>query len=381
MKVNKKLFERFGSPKIFFFSVFWLIVLLVIGTIAQKDIGLFQAQEIYFSSWFIWIGDIFPVPGGKMAIGAISIGLFFKITLKTTWNKRSFGIGVTHIGSFLLLFGGILTGSFSYEGSMVIPEGESSGHFQDYHKVEFAIIDTSPKNDDITTTFGEGWLQDGSILKHENFPFQLEILTYCRNCAIFKHPTGSDTSKLIGFAKNFTLKSKERNKDETENRAGTTFKVTGTDKDGFYSQVEFMPVSQTIIANGKTYILELRKKRYNLPFQIELIDFRKENYASTGMAKSYQSEVNLIDKNLKQRTIIQMNEPLRFQGYALYQASFSEETGGDTTVLAVVKNVGRMFPYISSIIICIGLLIHLLLNLTNLFKMPEGKHQGVSHEE
>ena len=55
-----------------------------------------------------------------------------------------------------------------------------------------------------------------------------------------------------------------------------------------------------------------------------------------------------------------MNEPLRHYDYTFYQASFIEEGDKETTVLATVKNYGRMFPYISSIIMCIGILVHLL---------------------
>ena len=71
--------------------------------------------------------------------------------------------------------------------------------------------------------------------------------------------------------------------------------------------------------------------------------------------------------SLEGRNLIQMNDPLRYRGYTFYQASFMQgET--ETTILAVVKNVGRLFPYISSIIMCIGLLIHLVLASPKLFK-------------
>ena len=62
-----------------------------------------------------------------------------------------------------------------------------------------------------------------------------------------------------------------------------------------------------------------------------------------------------------------MNEPLRYKGYTFYQSSFIETPDGETSVLAAVKNYGRMFPYISSIIMCIGLLIHLFMKLPALF--------------
>ena len=65
-----------------------------------------------------------------------------------------------------------------------------------------------------------------------------------------------------------------------------------------------------------------------------------------------------------------MNEPLRHKGYTFFQASFIDDTEIETTVLATVKNYGRLFPYISSIIMSVGLLIHLLVMMP---KMVKGK--------
>jgi hypothetical protein len=63
-----------------------------------------------------------------------------------------------------------------------------------------------------------------------------------------------------------------------------------------------------------------------------------------------------------------MNEPLRHSGYTFFQASFIEGLDKEATVLAVVKNYGRLFPYISSIIMSVGLLLHLLINLPKMIK-------------
>ena len=62
-----------------------------------------------------------------------------------------------------------------------------------------------------------------------------------------------------------------------------------------------------------------------------------------------------------------MNQPLRYKGYTFYQSSFFESSEGEMTVLAAVKNYGRLFPYISSIVMCFGLMVHLVLRLPNLF--------------
>ena len=91
-------------------------------------------------------------------------------------------------------------------------------------------------------------------------------------------------------------------------------------------------------------------------------------HPGTGIAKSFSSDVNLIENGIAKRILIQMNNPLRYNGYTFYQSSFIEGPNGETTVLAVVKNYGRLFPYISSIIMCVGLLIHLIMKLPNLLK-------------
>ena len=67
-----------------------------------------------------------------------------------------------------------------------------------------------------------------------------------------------------------------------------------------------------------------------------------------------------------------MNEPLRHKGYTFYQASFIDGELIQTTVLAAVKNYGRLFPYISTIVMCIGLLFHMI------YKMYQGRKKVIA---
>ena len=39
--------------------------LVVLGTLAQRDQGLYLAQQKYFSNWFIWF-MFFPIPSGRL---------------------------------------------------------------------------------------------------------------------------------------------------------------------------------------------------------------------------------------------------------------------------------------------------------------------------
>lgn len=354
--------KKIANVKLFFFSVLWLMVLLTVGTIAQKDIGLYQAQEVYFSSWIVWFWGFVPTPGGQLTMGTIFIGLLAQLIFKTPLKKRTFGIFVTHWGALLLLLGGIITGYFSMEGNMVIDEGGSASFFRDFHKLELAVIDPSPKDHDKIITFSQGFLAKGETVKSSEFPMEIEILNFCKNCNYERRLGKSKTKRgFHGFAKNFKLKSIPLALEDSENRSGFTFRLKNSDKDGVYAIFEDMQINQSIHSGGKTYYIQLRHKHYNLPFKIELLDFDKTDYASTQMAKSYKSVVNLVDDKIKQRTVIQMNEPLRYKGYTLYQSSYIEGEKVDTTILSVVHNLGRVFPYISSIIICIGIVIHLLI--------------------
>ncbi|HEC58861.1 hypothetical protein LCGC14_0470870 [marine sediment metagenome] len=63
----------------------------------------------------------------------------------------------------------------------------------------------------------------------------------------------------------------------------------------------------------------------NLPFKIEVKEFRIEHYA-TGQPKSFESDLVVYDDDLAEplTKTIAVNHPLIYKGYAIYQASFSD---------------------------------------------------------
>ena len=89
------------------------ILLVFVGTVAQADEGLYQAQHRYFKHWLVWGISFFgqqvpiPLPGGYL-IGTL---LLINLTaahikrFQLTWKKL--GIHLTHAGVVLLLVGQI----------------------------------------------------------------------------------------------------------------------------------------------------------------------------------------------------------------------------------------------------------------------------------
>ena len=368
MSLVKQGIKILKTPKIFVFTMIWMMILVVLGTLAQKDMGLFAVQEKYFSSWLFWVWYL-PLPGGRLTMILMLINLSFFFFNKNLWKINKLGIIILHMGGFLLFIGGGLTAMFSSEGNMIIDEGSQANYVEDYQYMELAIINTSMEGFDSYTIFDHPLLKRNIILENANLKFKFQIINYIDNCEPIRRnkPAGI---QYRGMMKNFMISELTTLKEENMNRPGIIFHLsdTGTKEDGIYGLFLGQSIPQKITVGNQEYTIVFRRQRTYLPFSIELLDFKKVMHPGTGIAKSYSSDINLIEAGISKRILIKMNEPLRHRGYTFYQASFIESADGETTVLAAVKNYGRLFPYISSIIMCIGLLIHLTMKLPDLFK-------------
>lgn len=360
-----KVTSFLSKPEIFFYTTIWLIVILVAGTVDQKFIGLYLAQKKYFSSWILW--GFFP--GGRLTMLVVFINLAAKLMFASPMIPKRIGTLITHFGMLLLLIGSFFTAYFSTEGNMPIPEGGASSAYQSHYDLEIAVIDQSDSEFDEVTAFSSEYIDTGAIVEHAGFPFTITVKTFFRNVDLVRKESvaGSD---FKGAAQRFDMLPKESELEFEQNMAGMLLEFKGLDgdADGTYLVFQFMTVPQIVTAGGKQYEVQLRNKRYLLPFAIELIDFETIYYPGTTMAESYSSLVNIVEGGVSREVKISMNQPLRSGNYTLYQASFIPGDVNETSVLAVVRNAGRQFPYYSSIIMCIGLMIHLAIQVPNLLK-------------
>ena len=368
MKLDKFL-KVVMSPKIFSYTLIWLIILVFFGTIAQKNIGLYASQMKYFSSFFFLFLGFIPLPGGRLVLLIVTINLFSSLFKSKLWQLKKIGIIIVHLGGLLLLIGGGLTAYFSSEGNMVIAEGETSNYVDDYHDMELAFVNNSLKDSLEYTVVDELLLKEGNRFNiFENGP-EIYIISNIQNVRIENRISPAD-SIYKGLLEKFVLLPKIPDPENTQNRPALIYKIDGTsnDSDGIYGLFLGQGMKDSFQIKEQEYHSEYRRKRTYVPFDIELIDFEKIMHPGTNVAKSFSSDVNLIKNGISRRTLIKMNEPLRYKGYTFFQASFIDDRDKETTVLATVKNYGRLFPYISSIIMSVGLLIHLLLSLPKMIK-------------
>lgn len=350
--------RKIGATEIFCYALLWLMVLTVVGSVAQKYVGLHDAQMRYFSSWIFWAA-FFPLPGGRLTMVVVFVNLLAKLIFNTPLRLKRSGVIISHLGAMLLLVGGFITAYQSVEGYIMIPEGEQRGYFEDHYDKELAVTRTSGTGVADVTAFAGNLVKAGKTLPLEMGGLQLTIEELHENCKVVQR-SGEGPADARGMAVSSELQILPVSS-EDNNRAGAVLRLSGAGEgvDGFYLALErFTPTTMRGAAGEDLFLVELRPRRYRLPFEILLEDFEMTKHPGTEMARDYRSHVKILRGASSQKADIWMNHPLRDGGYTVYQQAYINGRQ-QATVLSVVRNAGRLFPYISSIIICIGMLIHL----------------------
>jgi len=101
------------------------------------------------------------------------------------------------------------------------------------------------------------------------------------------------------------------------------------------------------------YYVTFANRRIDIGFPMTLSKFNIGRYQGTMRAASYESEVDV--PGLGRRTI-SMNEPLKYNGFTFYQASFEQDAQGRpvASILSVNHDPGRWVKYLGSLLMVFG---------------------------
>ena len=363
-----------SRPAVLFYSLPWLMVVLIAGTVAQKYLGLYEATKLYLSAPVIWLGGFIPLPGMPLVLFIIFLNLVFKLFFKSPWKPENAGIIITHFGAAFLFLGMALTAGLSNEGYIALAEGESSSRISDYHKRELVFME----NDNAALLLPYPELKTGMTVTDQNLPFTVKILETCRNCTMqMNEAAADDTTIRHGLAEKVSLKSLPLEKAEESNLSGAMVRIGGAaeESDGIY--IAFEPVKnppQITAKDGRVFSLSLRRAETVLPFTVELLDVVRILYPGTSIPQSYYSDLRVHDGEMLWETRIEMNSPLRYKGYTFYQSGYTLDGETEFSTLAVVKNVGRAFPYIAGLLLGLGMLVHAVIRIRS--KQTGGKNNA-----
>src|SRR5438132_3151919 len=147
--------KPFTSLKLTIFCLACAMVLVFFGTIDQVNIGVYEAENRYFKSLFLFFTPphtdlrIPWFPGGYIVGSLLLINLIAAHVsrFKLSWKKT--GIVLLHSGLILLLVGQLFADLFvDLESQMRLDQGETKNYSESFYFDELAVIDTSGADSD-----------------------------------------------------------------------------------------------------------------------------------------------------------------------------------------------------------------------------------------
>ncbi len=338
-----------------------LFILTLWGTIYQIEFGLYPAQERFFNSLYFLIFNFIPFPGARLVMGILFFNFLFVALFRFKYAWPNLGILIIHVGIMLFLLSGFVTLYHAVETHLTLAENEGANVSRAYHDWELAVWKDSTEKHKVVA-FDSKNFTAGKVLNFSEFAVDVYVKKYYPHCKAFASTDPAKPSEALNASGIGILEEEKASLDPVKNTPGGIFALADAGKISseiilFGAEIE--PTS--VLINGQKYFFMLRPKTYPLPFVVKLIDFRMQLHPGTQMAKSFESTVEVRTPELSRESIISMNNPLRHNEYTFYQSSYAiDPQRGEISTLAVVKNSGRVIPYIASGVTSLGLLYHFL---------------------
>jgi hypothetical protein len=366
------------SLKLTIFCLACAMVLVFLGTLDQVHIGVYEAENRYFKSFFLF----FSLPHTNLRIpwfpGGYIVGTLLLVNLvaahiarfKLSWKKA--GILLLHSGLILLLVGQLFADIFvDLESQMRLGQGQTKNYSESLYHNELAIIDTSGVDSDQVISLPESQLYAGNRIELPVASLEVMIKEYYPNAALVSPsqlPSQNYPHLPIGPMAVAVQMEKTYKENERNQPALTVSILQSGNLIGTWSLAAGFPRPLSFQAAGKACQVVLRPKRLYKPFAIQLLQFRHDRYAGTDIAKNFSSRIKLTDpaKHEDRESLIFMNNPLRYRGYTFFQAGFDDKD--TTTVLQVAQNPSWLVPYISCALIVFGMLLQFGMHLVSFVK-------------
>ncbi|MCU0707674.1 MAG: cytochrome c biogenesis protein CcsA [Pirellula sp.] len=296
-----------------------------------------------------------------------------------------------HLGIALIMVGQFVFGDQQREERIALFEGQRTSAAVQTDIVELAVIDTSLPDKNRVVAFDYPLLESsaakGTYLTDKSLPFEIRVDRYMVNSDI--QPRRSDpklreeSAELIGLPPEIGLievgKSGGAKSEMNFASAYLSIREKKTSKElGKFAVSQFfndptvrpVPILNSLDSDGRSFDLALRFRRNLKPFSFELKDVVLEQYTGTAIPKDYSSYVRIVDEDgaTLQEGRIWMNSPMRFRGETYYQSQYTSAEqspmGVEQTVLQVVTNAGWLIPYVSCVLVGLGMLAHFSITLT-----------------
>jgi len=386
-----------------------LLLLTFLGTLEQAEYGLVASQARYFESvmvdridvgacWralalnaYVDIGNIvlpvYILPGGYTLMAVLFLNLLAGGIVRIRKSPKTIGVIISHFAILFMIAAGAVSYHFAKEGSMELIEGRVSDEFKSFHErvIEIEKVQSDPSAKRSVLVIEDSLYRgvSGSELRvftHDSLPFDL-IITNWKQHSQPKRATDDRSDAVDGY-----YIQELSNLDESgsampdEQLASACVAIVRNKKSGEEQKGilwEFAAAPWTATVDGEKYLVSLEHRTYRLPFAIKLDKTEQEKHPGTERARRFTSWVTKISGDHEEKRVVTMNEPVRSDGYAVFQQTFDDGTRSGSGVkrsgFQIVENPSDHWPLISCIIVAEGLLLHFLMMLARFIKVEPWK--------
>jgi hypothetical protein len=406
-----RIAKFFSSLRLTVVLLAFAVILVWVGTVAQADEGLYQAQTRYFKTWVVVGANMFGhhiplvLPGGYLLGSVLLLNLITAHISRFQFNWKKLGIHVAHGGIILLLVGQLTTDMLSRETMLRFSEGETKSYSESISNYELAFTTDAGGGSDQLISVPGRLLAKGGEIKSPDLPFTIRVKQYLPNSEpTFRAPMSKNAPPLTtnGVAENFDFQLKPEGKSmDSRNIPTAVIEIIGpngslgdwvaSDWSGEAGLIEnvrsfYADMSKDIAAKiagdlaepqsvqvaGKKFTFVLRPERTYRPASLTLLKFTHAVYPGTisaenpeGIPKDFRSRVRLDNPKTGEHREVEifMNTPLRYGGETFYQASF-DKSDPRVSVLQVMHNPSWLTPYVGCVLVALGLVIQFMSHLT-----------------
>ncbi|MEM1062049.1 MAG: cytochrome c biogenesis protein ResB, partial [Planctomycetota bacterium] len=305
-------------------------------------------------------------------------GLVLLVGCLMVFKKRA-GIVLLHAGVGLLMLSELLVGLYAQEGQLRLYEGETRNYIEDIRTAELAIVDDSDPTVDRVVVVPISLLREGGTVSHPQLPFDIEVARLLPNARVRAAGPVEPNPATAGIGSGY-IAEPARAATGVDVGSGVDLPAaylnivdpdSGVSLGTYLASVVFEPdeANRVTTSAGQTRAVSLRFEREYLPVEVTLNDVRKVDYVGTSTPRDYSSFIRLLDgeTGVDRDVRVWMNNPLRYSGRTFYQSSYIEAAPAagrsEGTVLQVVTNEGWMLPYVSCMVVAVGMVAQFVVTL------------------
>ncbi len=353
------------------------------ATLEQIDNGLYPTLTKYFA-WqsFFLLPEIngktvpLPLPGGYWVSAVLLLNLILGGVIRIRKGWKHAGNLISHFGIIFMLIGGGVAHHFSERGNMAVGQGDSSNAAEDYFEYVVEVTEIKDgkagnvkviRGKDIEDLEGNGV----RIFRMPDMPFDLELTGFQKNTVpVSANERAPDRQQFIADGYFLMEKPKLAKAEEAERyTAGIYGRILNRDNTKsapfILAGASFHPFSYRV--GERIFTVDMRKRLWPMPFTLKLDKFTAAFHPGTMRPSKFVSEVTRLESGAEAKATVQMNEPMRYEGYTFFQASYGPPGAGPGdkmySVFEVVKNPADKWPEYSLWIVAFGMAVTFLIKL------------------